>query len=516
MLVIPETKSLVLKLSKPQAVLDAIPGAKRITHAGKELVSVPHGLDEAKVLRNLGVHAPSPMLHYYKWRGRYTPFEHQKLTSAFLTMHKKCVVLNEIGTGKTVSVLWAADYLMDVGAIKKVLIISPLSTLERVWADSIYTNFPNRRSVTLHGAAAKRKKLLAANADFYIVNHDGFEIIWEEACGKFDLVVVDEAAVYRNPTTSRFRILRKFMERNKDTKLWMLTGTPTPNEPTDAWSLSRLVENPKLGAMTYTAFKDKVMNKIGQWKWIPKPESYELVAEVLQPSIRFTRDECLDLPETIMQTREVKMTQEQQKHYKEMLKSLVTEVAEGKITAVNEAIKMQKLIQIACGCAYDSTGKPIELDCAPRISALKEVIDEAGGKIIVFVPLTGVLHILRRELSKHYSVAVVNGAVSANERNVIFKNFQNENEPQILLAHPATMAHGLTLTASSNIVWYGPITSNEMYTQANGRIERIGKKHVSNVIHIEATIIERKLYERLSSKQKIQGLLLDFIENGDI
>ena len=75
------------------------------------------------------------------------------------------------------------------------------------------------------------------------------------------------------------------------------------------------------------------------------------------------------------------------------------------------------------------------------------------------------------------------------------------------------MAHGLTLTAASTIIWYGPITSNEQYVQANGRIERIGKRHSSNVVHIEATELERKMYARLKNKQKLQGLLLDLIQD---
>ena len=74
------------------------------------------------------------------------------------------------------------------------------------------------------------------------------------------------------------------------------------------------------------------------------------------------------------------------------------------------------------------------------------------------------------------------------------------------------MAHGLTLTSASTVVWYGPVTSNEQYVQANGRIERIGKKHTSNVVHIEATQIEHIMYERLANKQKLQGLLLDLIQ----
>ena len=142
----------------------------------------------------------------------------------------------------------------------------------------------------------------------------------------------------------------------------------------------------------------------------------------------------------------------------------------------------------------------------------EEIIEEAGEKVIVFVPLTGTLHMLEQELSKHFTVGVVNGEVSAPKRNEIFHNFQHSRDPHVLIAHPGTMAHGLTLTSASTIIWYGTINSNEIYGQANGRIERIGKKHVSNVIHIEATDLEAKMYERLRNKQRLQGVLLDLIQ----
>jgi SNF2 family DNA or RNA helicase len=109
-------------------------------------------------------------------------------------------------------------------------------------------------------------------------------------------------------------------------------------------------------------------------------------------------------------------------------------------------------------------------------------------------------------------VAVVNGAVSATKRNEIFNNFQKGRDPHVLIAHPGTMAHGLTLTSASTIIWYGPINHNEIYVQANGRIERIGKRNVSNVIHIEGTELERRMYERLRNKQNLQGVLLDLIQ----
>jgi SNF2 family DNA or RNA helicase len=259
------------------------------------------------------------------------------------------------------------------------------------------------------------------------------------------------------------------------------------------------------------------MMKIGQWKYIPRPESVEVVKHILQPAVRYTRDECFDLPDTIIQTRQVDLTSEQRKHYTQMLRHFITEMVRekeegGTITAVNEAVKIQKLVQIACGVAYGDDGQNIEIDCSPRVQLVKEIIEEAGEKVIVFVPLTGTLHMLEREIAKHWSVGVVNGEVSSAKRNQIFHGFQKERDPHVLIAHPGTMAHGLTLTSASTIIWYGPINSNEIYGQANGRIERIGKRHVSNVIHIEATELEHKMYMRLKNKEKLQGLLLDLIQ----
>jgi SNF2 family DNA or RNA helicase len=513
MLVLEKAKALVLKLNHPGRVLETIPSAQAVHLQGHDVVVVPHKVREVAILRRLGIEAPSPIEHYYEWPGRFQPYEHQRKTAAFLTYHKKALVLNEIGTGKTQSALWAADYLMRTGSMGKVLIISPLSTLDRVWGDAIFMGFPDRKGVVLHGTAERRKKLLRTDADFFIINHDGFPIIAEDAMGMFDLVIVDEAAVLRTPGTTRFKVFRKWMEKNPNTHLWLMTGTPTPNEPTDAWALAKLVDSPYC-TQTYTAFRDQVMYKHGQHRWLPRPNSIETVYDILHPAVRFTRDECFDLPDTIIQTRQVDLTPDQKKHYDTMMRHLMTEVSDegSTITAVNEAVKVQKLVQIACGVAYDEDGNNVELDCSPRVNAVNEIIEEAGQKVIIFVPLTGTLYMLERELSKRWSVAVVNGAVSSSERSTIFKNFQDARDPHVLIAHPATMAHGLTLTAASTVIWYGPVTSNEQYVQANGRIERIGKRNVSNVIHIEATALEHKMYERLKGKQRLQGLLLELIQ----
>lgn len=513
MLVSLKTKTLILNLQNPDTVLSLIPTAKTIMYGGHRLVVVPHRYDETTVLRNIGINAPSPIEYYYDFPGRYKPFDHQKRTAAFCAMYSKCMVLNEIGTGKTLSVLWAIDYLRRVGQAHRTLIVSPLSTLERVWADAIFQSFPRASFAVLHGSAEKRRKLLKVDYDYYVINHDGIGVVYQELLNKnFDSIVVDEAAVLRNPSTKRFKLVRGLVSAKSVRRVWLLTGTPTPNEPTDAWTLHKLLHASE-PTQAYHAFRDKVMMKVGMWKWAPRPEANDVVYQLLQPSVRYTRDECMDLPPTIVQTRHAELTDEQKSAYSQMVRHLHTELKTGAISAVNEAGKLLKLVQIVCGVAYDSQGNSVLLDCHPRVALTKEIIEEAGQKVIVFVPLTGTLRMLEQELAKHWTVAIVDGSVSPTKRNEIFTLFQNTKDPHVLVAHPGTMAHGLTLTEASTIIWYGPIPSNEQYVQACGRIERTGKKGTSHVIHIESTELEHRIYERLQNKQRLQGLLLDMIEN---
>jgi SNF2 family DNA or RNA helicase len=233
---------------------------------------------------------------------------------------------------------------------------------------------------------------------------------------------------------------------------------------------------------------------------------------MMQPAIRFSLDDCTDLPEQTFITRDVEMTTEQKKAYKDMLSKLATEYAGGQILAVNEAIKANKLIQIACGVAYGTDGTAVELPSKPRIDVLKEIIEESEGKVIVFVPLTGALEAVATELRRDWSVEVVHGGTSKNERDTIFANFQRQDDPRVLVANAATMSHGLTLTAATTIVWYAPVHSNEIYEQACARVRRPGQTRTTVIVHIAGSDVERRVYKRLADKQSMQGLLLDMMK----
>lgn len=515
MLVWPNKQALILKTHNPEKILNILPSAKQFVLKGHPLVAVPHRTAETITLRNLGYDAPAPIRTYYNWSGRYKPFHAQKEAAAFLSTHRRAFNLSELGTGKSLASLWAYDYLKSVGQMNKALVISPLSTLERTWADELFNHFPHLTFAVLHGSKSKRLKLLQQDFDVYIINHDGVGIIEPHIKKRtdIDLVIVDEVAqCARNASTTRWKAINTVVNKHALPRAcWAMSGTPTPNAPTDAWAQCKLVV-PNAVPPYFGRFKGQVMKQLSQFQWVPKPEATEIVREVMQPAVRFTRDECLDLPPIMFETRDVKLTTEQTKAYKEMVAKLRTEADDGEITAVNEAVKMGKLVQIACGVVYANDGSEVTIPSTPRIEETRSIIEAAEGKVIVFVPYVSSVKMVAEELSKDFSVEVIHGGVKKHDRDRIFGAFQKTKDPKVLVAQPAAMSHGLTLTAASTIVWYSCITSNETFEQANGRINRPGQKMNNFIILLESTPVERRIYNRLRKKQKMQGALLDEVK----
>lgn len=510
MLIHPPTQKLVLNLRAPERVTTVIPTAKLLKHGEKTFTVVPHSLDETRVLRNLGFDVPSPIEHYYKWSGPYTPFKAQLETASFLTIHPKAFVLNDMGTGKTLAALWAFDYLKSIGLANKMLVISPLSTLEHTWGDEIFRHFPHFNVSTLYGAKAKRLKMLEVDADIYLINHDGILTIKDELIARTDIdtLVIDEIATFRNARTERWKTLKKISAGRE--RLWGLTGTPTPNLPSDAWAQCRIISPEKVPTY-FGQFRDSVLKQVGPFQRVVRDGAAEIVAAAMQPSIRFSRDECIDLPECIYVERHVPMHVAQVKAYREMATRLKMEFEEQQVIAVNDAVKAQKLVQIACGVAYGADGHEVVLPNDPRIAVVREVIDEAGTKVIVFCPFKAVMRRIVEQLREDYHVEAINGETPKAERDRIFNAFQHTDQIKVLVAQPAAMSHGLTLTAASTVVWYAPITSNEIFQQANARITRAGQKHKQLIVCVEGSEAERKIYHRLKKKQSLQGLLLDIV-----
>ena len=498
-------KALLLKLRNPNRVTETIPKSKA---TGPHEVAVKWGVDEVQTLRSLGVKAPSPISGRYDWPGRYKPMDHQKTTAEFLTLHKKSFCFNEQGTGKTASAIWAADFLMKQGKVRRALIICPLSIMDSAWRADLFEVAMHRTVDVAHGDAKKRKKIINSGAEFVVINFDGVEIVEEEIRnGKFDLIIVDEATHYKNSQSKRWKCLNRLV--TDDTWLWMMTGTPAAQSPLDAFGLAKLI-NPGAVPRYFGSFRDQVMMKITQFKWMAKPNATETVYNALQPAIRFTKEECLDLPDMTYVKRQVELTRQQKKYYNELKNRLVMEAAGEEVTAANAAIVMNKLLQISAGAVYTDDGSTLEFDIKNRYNVLKEVIDESSQKVLVFVPFRHTIDVLVDKLRKDgLTTEVIRGDVPASKRTEIFKRFQETPDPKILVIQPQSAAHGVTLTAANTVVWWGPTSSLETYAQANARVHRSGQKHPCTVVQLQGSAVEKHVYALLDNRIDVHTKIID-------
>ena len=504
-------KALIVNTRRADLILQSIPKSKLVKQYdnGVAQVIVNWGLDEVIALSDLKVrNAPSPILKEYNFPGIHTPFEHQKETAQFLSGHRRAYCLSEAGTGKTSAVIWAADYLMNKGKIKRMLVVCPLSIMDTAWLQDFFKTAMHRTVGIAYGSAEKRKKILAEDTDVVIINYDGIEVIQKEIIESgFDLIVIDEANYVKTSTTRRWKSLNKIIK--KDTWLWLMTGTPAAQSPADAYGLAKLV-NPDSVPRYAGTFKDQVMQKISQFTWVPRPNAQDIVYRTLQPAIRFTKDECLDLPSVLYTTREVELTAQQKKYYAQLKKEMYIQAAGAEVTVVNAGVMMTKLLQVSAGAVYSDKQEIVEFDNSNRMTVLKEIIEEASHKVIVFAPFRHSIQKIMSELNKvKISCEAIQGDVSPSKRADIFKRFQETPHPHVLVIQPQAASHGVTLHAANVAVFWSPVMSVETYIQCCARIDRAGQKNHMTVVHIQGSPVERRIYHMLQNKIDIHTKLVD-------
>lgn len=451
---------------------------------------------------------PSPMLRDYKWPGMHRPFDHQRTTAAYLSLRHRAFCFNEAGTGKTSAAIWAADYLMNIGAVKRVLVVCPLSIMYSAWQADIFKTAMHRSCGVAHGTQEKRVKIINGEYEFIIINFDGVNIVQDEiAKAGFDLIIIDEANAYKTASTKRWKTLARLI--TPQTRLWMMTGTPASQSPVDAFGLARLV-SPNRVPKYVTAWRDKVMRQISRFKWMPKPDSKDSVYYALQPAIRYTKRECLDLPEVVYQTREVPLTPQVAKYYKNLKSQMLIQAAGQDISAVNAAASLNKLLQISGGAVYTDDKDVVEFDISPRLNELKSVLDETSNKVIVFVPYLHTIQVVTEFLNNESVTSeVISGSVPAKVRSEIIDRFQTQTNPKVLVIQPQSASHGITLTAADTIVFWSPVMSVETYLQCIGRIDRVGQKNSMTVVHLQGSDAEKRIYSMLQGKVDSHLKLVD-------
>lgn len=417
-----------------------------------------------------------------------------------------------MGTGKTRAALWAWDYLNSTKQAGRLLVVAKLSTLTFTWMAEIFKTIPHRKAVVLHGDKATRLKRLAdPEADIFIINHDGVKVIYEELFERTDIdtIVIDELAAFRN-VNERMKTMAALAHAK--TRVWGMTGSPMPQEPTDVWAQARIV-TPGTVPRWRSHFRDQVMTRspVDPLKWVARPNAKDIAFQALQPAVRFKLSDVVELPETIYRTLDVELSDQQKTIYTAMKNVYHAAVLNNQITAMNAGVALGKLLQIAGGWVYSIDKTVVKLDNDKRVEALLDVIEEAENKVIVLAPYNHTIEGLNLAMAAR-GIDFATVPKEPSKRAPIFNAFQNTSQYRVLSSHPGKLSHGVTLTAADTVVWYLPIPSYETYEQTNARIIRVGQRNKQIIFHMRATYAEKRIYDLLRRRERMQDEFLKLFE----
>ena len=502
---------ILLRTRHPEKIVDKIPQSSVVDIRDDiYTICVDWNLPTAQKLARLKMKGvPSPITYEYAWAGVSPPMEHQKTTAEFLTLNPRAFCFNEQGTGKTAAAIWASDYLLAKKHVTRVLIVCPLSIMQSAWQADLFKFAVHRKVGIAYGPREKREKIINnTEYEYIVINYDGIEVVKDIIKdNNFDLIIIDEANAYKTSTTKRWKTMSKLV--GSSTWMWMLTGSPAAQSPVDAHGLAKLCV-PENVTRSLTTFRNMVMYPVSRFKWVPKPNALDIVFETLQPAIRFTKEECLDLPDLTYVEREAPLTLQQEHYYKILRTKFLMQAGEEQVTSANVAVNMNKLLQVSGGAVYSNSGNTIEFDVSNRLKVVKEVIDESIAKVLIFVPYRHTITLLHEYLTDQgIATECITGDTSLNQRTDLFKRIQELDDIKVFVIQPQAAAHGVTLTAASTVIWYAPITSTETYLQANARINRRGQKNAMTIVNIQGSAVERRLYSLLSGRLHAHVKLLD-------
>lgn len=463
--------------------------AKYISFKGKPFTIVP---------RDLG----------YKFPGRFKPMQHQLETWRFLIQREKAFCLDGLGLGKTLSAIWAMDYLMKEEHIRRAMVVAPLTICEYVWCRELFQTLPHRHHVMLKGDRKQKQDLAKDRRNqIIIVNPESLSLL--DKLPEVDLILVDEFTKFKNARSKRWKALAAIA---KNRRLWLMSGTPTPQSPLDAYGPVRLVRPERL---SFLRWRDWTMQQVSEFTWKPKPQAEQVVAKWMQPAIRHRVQDCVDLPEKTVIPLEAPLTKAQQQAIEAFKAQAVAEIGDSTITATTAAAVVSKCLQVMGGGVYgeqDGERYVQEVDADPYYQTVEDVVEQADTPVLIFVPFRSAAKATHDHLQKAgYETGLITGDTPTEQRNAFFSAVQ-QGTIDALVAVAGTMSHGLTLTGSRYVLWACPPYSYEEYDQANARVYRKGQSRPVIIYHLVQNKLATDLFRRLQTREKLQETVLKLLE----
>jgi len=444
-------------------------------------------------------------------------FAHQVRTTEHILDHPRCLITSDPGTGKTRAVI---DAFAQRG--NRMLVLAPLSILQASWGDDINKFAP---SMTYSIAYAKnRAKVFDAcsDVDVVITNHDAVKWLAKNLniMDMFDTICIDEFTAFKNKDSQRSKALVKAV-RNLDYRIAM-SGTPNSNTITDIWHPAYVVDDGERLGRRFYSFRGTVCTpKFNGFanEWVDKEDAEEIVAAQLSDiNIRYSLEDCLDMPEQSVHTMYVELPRSIRAAYETLAEDNVLYTGKGTINAINAGAKVKKLLQLCTGAIYDESGNPQEIH-NERYELVIDLVEARKHSLVAFNWRHEREALVELAESRGIKYAVIDGETPAHKRGEIVDRLQ-AGQLKVVFAHPQSAGHGLTMTKATTVIWSSPTYNAEHYQQFNCRIYRAGQTQKTEVIQIASkdtweTAVYDKLETKLGKMEDLLHILNNLHKHGD-
>ena len=464
------------------------------------------------------------------------PFDHQLSVIRDSWSEKYFALFMEMGTGKTKVVIDTMGILYEEEKINAALVIAPKGVYDNWVRKEIPVHLPKRiaRNIVRWQPNITQKfqdelepfvldpfdgiKLFVMNVEAFSTTK-GLQIakVFLKKNPK-NMVIVDESTTIKNRKASRTKNIIALQNLSEYRRI--LTGSPVTKSPMDLFSQCEFLTPKCLGFNSYYAFQGRYANvqqrAMGHRSFnqiVGYRKLDELNLKLDQFSNRILKEDCLDLPPKLYIRRDVPLTMEQAKLYKQMKKLALAKLENGELaTTASVLTQIMRLQQICCGFLKPDDGEIQPLD-NNRIDELLSIIEETQGKAIIWASYTHDIKKIRDTLAEEYgeeSVACYYGETPQDERQDIVDKFQEPDNPlRFFVGQPRTGGYGITLTAANTVIYYSNSYDLEIRLQSEDRAHRIGQTNkVTYIDLVSPDTIDEKILIALKSKIDIAGQVL--------
>lgn len=461
---------------------------------------------------------------------------YQRLIADFILTHKRGAVFAGMGLGKTVSTLTALAALRLCEGEGPALVLAPLRVARSTWPDEIakWPHLSDLRCSVICGTAKEREAALSVKADIYCMNYENLPWLdsYLKRMGKpwpFPIVVADEATRLKSFRFRQGGKRPRALANHYDEidRIIELTGTPAPNGYLDLWGQFYFLDRGRRLGKSMRRYQETFFRpvRVGQnafavrWDILPGSEA-EIQKRISDLVIRINTEDYFPVEKPVVVDVPVKMSQGAMDVYKRLKADFFVELDSGEVEAANAAVLTGKLLQAAGGAIYapmadtdhlvDEPKEGDECYCVisdDKLDALESIVEEAAGAPVL-VAYT-FRHECKRILQRFYKARVL-------DKDPQTIRDWNAGRIPMLLAHPASCGHGLSLQDGGNIlVFYSTGWDLEQHDQI---IERIGPTRQAQAGHprpvyiynlIAKGTIDELVQERIKTKRRVLDIILE-------